>query len=110
MSGGEQDTDTEEDNDLAEEYACKLDEEHLRETRETREAVLGKVGLTHPILYDIYDLCTFAREAKLPTFKVKMLREICTHFDVQFRSRDTKAVLVTKVKEVVSECSCHTQP
>ena len=52
----------------------------------------------------------FQREAKLPTFKVKMLREICTHFDVPFRSRDTKAVLVTKVKEMVSECSCNTQP
>jgi len=30
-----------------------VDGEHLRETR---EAVLGKVGLTHPILYDICDL------------------------------------------------------
>ena len=50
-----------------------VDGEHLRETR---EAVLGKVGLTHPILYDIYDLCTFARESKLPTFKAKMLSEI----------------------------------
>ena len=83
-----------------------LDGEHLRETR---EAVLVKVGLTHPTLYDIYDLCTFAREAKLPTFKVKMLREICTHFDLPFQSRDTKADLVTKVKEMVSECSCNTQ-
>ena len=73
MSGGELDTDTEEDDDLAEEYACELDEEHLRETR---KSVLGKVGLTHPILYDIYNLCTYAREAKLPTFKVKMLKEI----------------------------------
>ena len=50
LSAGELDTDTEEDDDLAEEYACKLDEEHLRETR---EVVLGKVGLNHPILYDI---------------------------------------------------------
>jgi len=106
VSGGELDTDTEEEDDLAEEYACKLDEEHFRETR---EAVLREVGLTHPILYDIYDLCTFAREAKLPTFKVKMLRDICTHFDLPFRSRDTKAVLVTKVKEMISECSCNTQ-
>ena len=79
---GELDTDTEEDDDLAEEYACELDEEHLRETR---ESFLGKAGLTHPILYDIYDLCTFAREAKLPTLKVKMLKEIVhiliSHFD-----------------------------
>jgi len=70
---------------------------------------VGKVGLTHPILYDIYDLCMFAREAKLPTLKAKMLRQICTHFDLPFQFRDTKAVLVTKVKEMVSECSCNTQ-
>ena len=106
MSGGELDKDTEEDDDSAEEWACELDEEHLRETT---ESVLGKVGLTHPILYDIYDLCTFTREAKLPTFTVKMLKEIYTHFDLPFPSRDTKAVLVTKVKEMISECSCNTQ-
>ena len=63
-----------------------VDGEHLRETR---EAVLGKESLIHPVLYDIYDLCTFAREAKLPTLKVKMLREICTHFDLSFQSKDT---------------------
>jgi len=106
LSGGELDTDTEDDDDLAEEYAFQLDEGHLKETR---EVVMGKVGLTHPILYDIYNLCMFVREAKLPTFKVKMLREICSHFDLPFRSRDTEAVLVTKVKEMVSECSCNTQ-
>ena len=92
--------------ELDKECACKLDEEHLRETR---EVVLGKIGLTHPILYDIYDLCTFARQEKLPAFKVKMLREICTHFDLPFRSRDTKAVLVSKLKEMISECSCNAQ-
>ena len=106
MSGGGLDRDTEEDDDSAEEWACELDEEHLRETG---ESVLGKVGLTHPILYDIYDLCTFTREVKLPTFKVNMLKEIYTHFDLPFPSRDTKAVLVTKLKEMISECSCNTQ-
>ena len=83
-----------------------VDGEHLRDTR---EALLGIVGLTHPILYDIYDLYTFAREARLPTFKVKMLKEISTHFDLPFQPRDIKADLVTKVKEMVSECSCNTQ-
>jgi len=90
LSGGELVTDTEEDDDLAEEYDCQLDEGHLKETR---GVVLRKVGLTHPILYDIYNLSTFVRQAKLPTFKVKMLREIFSHFDLP---------------EIVSECSCNT--
>ena len=74
-----EDTDAEELDDLVEEYACDIDEERLRDTT---EVVLGKIGLTHPILYDIYDLCTLSRDGKLPSFKVPMLREMCKHFDL----------------------------
>ena len=102
--GEKEDTDAEELDDLVEEYACDIDEERLRETRET---VLERIGLAHPILYDIYDLCTLSRDGKLPTFKVTMLREMCKHFDLSFRSKDTKAVLVSKVKEMICECSCN---
>ena len=102
-----EDTDAEELDDLVEEYACDIDEERLRDTT---EVVLGKIGLTHPILYDIYDLCTLSRDGKLPSFKVPMLREMCKHFDLSVRSKDTKAVLLSKMKEMISECSCNAMP
>ena len=76
-SEDDDDTDREEDDDedLLGEYACDLDEHSLRETE---DAVQGKIGLAHPIIYDVYNLCTLAREGKLPTFKVKMLSK-CVH-------------------------------
>ena len=70
----------EEEDDLVEEYACDVDEERLREAR---DIVMGKIGLKHPIMYDIYDLCTLAREERLPTLKVKILKDMCTHFDLR---------------------------
>ena len=53
-------TDTEEDEDLVE--ACNADKECLTETR---EAFLVKTDLAHPTVYNIYDLCSFAREEEL---------------------------------------------
>ena len=96
-------TEQDEDEDVEEEYAC---DEHEEIMAETREDVLAKIGLTDPIMYDIYDLCLFSREGKLQTFKVKMLRAMCTHFDLSFRTRDNKADLVSKMEEMISGCSC----
>ena len=98
-------TEQDEDEDVEEEYAC---DEHEEILAETREDVLAKIGLTHPIMYDIYDLCLFSREGKLQTFKVKMLRAMCTHFDLSFQTRDNKADLVSKMEEMISGCSCNT--
>ena len=71
------DTDREEDDDedLLEEYACDLDEHSLRETA---DAVQGKIGLAHPIIYDVYNLCTLAREGKLPTLRLRCLANVFT--------------------------------
>ena len=67
-------TDTEDDDDdLLEECACDVDEDCLIAIR---ESVTAETGL-HPILYDVYDGCKFAKEEKLLTFKVKMLPELC---------------------------------
>ena len=60
MENDAESTDTEEDEDLVE--ACNADKECLTETR---EAFLGKTDLAHPTVYNIYDLCSFAREGEL---------------------------------------------
>ena len=72
----------------------------------TVETAFKEIGLCPPIVYDIYDLCDYTRRGKLTSFTVSMLKDICTVFDLQFRSRDTKAVLISKVKQMISECSC----
>ena len=55
--------------------------------------------LTHPIVYDIYDLCDYVKEEKLNYFTVSTLKEICTFFELPFKSRDSKAVLMWKKRK-----------
>ena len=72
------------------------------------EAVESQMGVTHPIIYDTYDLCECNKENRLNIFKIVMLKEICSTFDIAFKSRDTKGMLITKLKEMLDQCSCST--
>ena len=76
---------------------------------ETVKSVINEIGIRHPIAYDIYDLCEYTRKAKLRSFTVSILKEICLFFELPFKSRDTKAVLVSKVKQMTSEFPCSTE-
>ena len=51
----------------------------------TVKSVVTENGLTHPIVYDIYDLCDYVKEGKLNYFTVSMLKEICTFFELPFK-------------------------
>ena len=91
------------DEDRDDEYAQLADKEQLRSIC---ESVVADIGVTHPIMYDVFDLCKMRYEEKLTSFTVKMLKEICNYFEIPFKSRDTKSVLVDKVTQMVSSCSC----
>ena len=88
----------------------KSDEESIDEEEvghmTTVESVVTEIGLTHPIVYDIYDLCDYVKKEKLNYFTVSMLKEICTFYELPFKSRDSKAVLMSKIKEMTYECQC----
>ena len=51
----------------------------------TVESVVTEIGLTRPIVYDIYYLCDNDEEEKLNYFPVSMLKEICTFFELPFK-------------------------
>ena len=72
----------------------------------TVESVVTEIGLTHPIVYDIYVFCDYVKGEKLKNFTVSMLKEICTFFKLPFKSRDSKAVLMSKKKEMTHYCQC----
>lgn len=97
------DDDDDADDDAVEEYACQIDEQLLEETS---EAVVAEIGVQHPVMYDVYNLCEMVSEKKVHSFKVKMLREICNHFDISTKARDTKSDLVQKLSGMVAECTC----
>ena len=56
----------------------------------TVESVVTEIGLTHPIVYDIYDLCDYVKKEKLNYFTVSMLKEICTFYELPFSCSNVK--------------------
>ena len=41
---------------------------------------VNQIGVTHPIIYDTYNLCEFNKQNHLNVFKIVMLKEICSTF------------------------------
>ena len=68
---------------------------------------MDEIGLKHPIMFDVYDVCSLERERRFPNLKVKILREMCKHFELAFKMRDTEAALLAKIEEMISEWSCY---
>ena len=96
--------DDELDDSDAEEYACEIDDLLFQANSEVVVAAI--IAVKHPPMYDVHNLCEMAYENKISSFKVKMLREICKHFEISFNTRDTKSALVQKLSEMVRDCSC----
>ena len=95
--------DDELDDSDAEEYTCEIDDLLFQANS---EAVVAAIAVKHPLMYDVHNLCEMAYENKISSFKVKMFREICKHFEISFNTRDTRSALVHKLWEMVRDCSC----
>ncbi len=87
-----------------------LEEEHeYRKEENLQEEVkdmFRELAVEHPIFYDGYDICDHVKSGLISKFTVKILKDICEYFDVAFKSRDTKAILLSKITCMVKECSC----
>ena len=68
-----------------------IDEEEVNDMT-TVESVVTEIGLTHPIVYDIYDLCDYVKEEKLNYFSGSMLKEICTFFELPFKCESCRGM------------------
>ena len=100
------DDEPDDDEELAEEYASLTDEQMLEKAS---VAVQSEIGVKHPVMYNVYNLYEMAFENRLSFFKVKMLREMCRHFEIPSNLRDTKSSLVKKLSHyetVAEDCSC----
>ena len=91
------------DEETEEEHASRQDENAFNEIH---DAAVSEIGVIHPVMCNVYNLCEMVAENKLSSFKVKMLREICTYFEIRFKIRDTKSELVKKLTEMVLGCGC----
>ena len=72
--------------------------------------IIEKIGLRHPICYDVYDLCEFCKGSKLSKFNVVMLKAILKNFDISFKSKDRKNDLVEHLTAFVQKCPCFEGP
>ena len=103
QSDGKETSAVDDDEELVEEYASLTDEQMLEKAS---GAVESEIGVKHLVMYDVYNLCEMAFENRLSFFKVKMLREMCKHFEIPSNLRDTKSSLVKVLSLMVEDCSC----
>ena len=78
------------------------------EQRQAVEEVMEDLGLKHPIVFDIYNVCQYFHSNKLSSFNVNMLRDnLCRYFQIPFKQRDVKKELIAKISGLVKECQCN---
>ena len=41
-----------------------------------------EAGLTHPITYEVYNLCDTSSKSKLKSLSISQLRDICKSYDI----------------------------
>ena len=77
-----------------------------QEQRQVVEEVMNDLGLKHPIVFNVYNVCQYYQNNELSSFNMNMLRDMCRHFQISFKYRDLKKVLLAKVADLVKECAC----
>lgn len=90
-----------------EDTECESEDEEDELREEVRACIVKEINVNHPIYYDVYDLCDLHEQQKLSVFKVGMLKEICDHFELQYKSKDRKTDLIRKISNMVQNCSCN---
>ncbi len=75
---------------------------------DTQFPALKECQLTHPIVYDSYNLCNLVAKNSLKEFSVSLLRVICEHFhiDVSAITAHLKAPYIALINDMVQSCSC----
>ena len=82
------------------------DDREVGEQRHTVEEVIENLGLKHPIIFDVYNLCQYYHGNKLSSFNVSMLKDMCGYFEIPYKSRDLKRDLLARVSELANEYEC----
>jgi len=85
-----------------------LDEKERQNTID--EVVSHWVGLNRLITFDGYDVCEQVRLSPLSKFHVTLLKAMCLHFELPYKTREVKASLLNKPRNMVKECSTSPTP
>ena len=74
----------------------------------TRTDILEKCQLTHPIVYDSFNLCALYASNGFKKLSVNMLRLVCEYFDLDVCNipRSRKAPYIELISSLEQTCSC----
>ena len=83
-----------------------IDEEMAHSS--ARDKIIQECQLSHPILYDTYNLCQLYATNKLTRFIISFLQDICTYFQLEIDSLPAtrKAPYVGLINELIKPCTC----
>ena len=104
-NGKETSSDDAEPEELAEEYSSLTDLTDEQMLEKASVAVQFEIGVKHTVMYDVYNLCEMAFENKLSFLKVKMLKEMCKHFEIPSNIKRHQINLIKKLSQMVEDCS-----
>ena len=70
--------------------------------------IINEIGLTHPIMFDTYNLCDLATGSKVSKFSISMLQEICTFYDLDtsFIKAKRKKPYIEILTNFIGNCTC----
>ena len=94
------------DEDIAEEDITAAEEEDAYSL--TRATVIDQCRLTHPIVFESFNLCILYASSGFKKLSIAVLRTMCEHFDFEVGSisRSRKAPYIALLSSLVEECSC----
>ena len=72
------------------------------------DKIIQECQLSHPILYDTYNLCQLYATNKLTRFSISFLQDICTYFHLEIDSLPAtrKVPYVGLIDELIKSCRC----
>ena len=83
-----------------------LGEVEEQERQQVMKSIVETIGLRHPLVYDIYNLCELCKSNKLATCNVNVLKAILKHFQIPTASKHRKADLIQRLASFVIKCDC----
>ncbi|PFX23781.1 hypothetical protein AWC38_SpisGene11646 [Stylophora pistillata] len=92
-------------------YVAKIDVPAIDEEvaySSPRDKTIRECQLSHPILYDTYNLCQLYATNKLTRFSISLLQDRCTYFHLEIDSLPAtrKAPYFGLINELIKSCTC----
>lgn len=89
------------------EYESESDDADEKEKRaDLINLICNEFNVAHPIYYDAYDLSELHKEGQLSGFKVPMLKELFSHFELEFKLKDRKQDLICSISNMLDKFPC----